>query len=862
MTDALRQVPGRLRRAIEGPDGPPLAWTLRGYRPEQLSGDAIAGLTVAALVVPLTIGYATVAGLPPEMGLYASLAPLLMYAVFGSGRRLIVGPDAASAALIGATLAPLAASSDDRVRLASALALIVAAIFLAMRLARMGFLADFLSRPILVGYLAGVGITVAVGQVEKILGGPVVADALAVLRSIDWTTANLAAVLEATIGAIERSGANLASAAVGVGVLLVLLVGRRVAPKVPIALPAMIIALLASILFDLQSRGVQVLGPVPAGLPPLGIPVVGIEEIVALLPGAVGIAILTFADTSATGRSFAARHAERTDANRELVALAAADAATAVSGGYPISSSPSRTSASEAAGSSTQLTGVIAAAAVAVVLVLLTGPLSYLPIPALGAVILVSVLGIIDLPQVRAILVVKRSEGAIALAAMIGVILYGTLVGVGIAVLLATLNIVRRAATPPIVEEVRQANGLWGDRARSPTGRRVHGVVVVRFTGPLFFANATSLQARIRSLVAARPDAEAVVLDLGATADIDLTAGDALRDLAAELSRAGVHLAVARPLGHVRDQLRLYALDGLMAATGGTRGNVDATIAGLGLDPTRLLASGPPEASGTTGDSSPGPTLGPVDQRLVVRVLGGLAGVVVAAVVIGILVTGSRDTPTAGPAPIPNLVGLPLSRANTAAVDAGFELAEPFYVRRDDQPEGTVLAQDPPAGTVADQGTAIRPIVSTVLQLVVVPDVIGMTESDAILALTGIGLQVRRAPSVYDQVVPPGVVVATSPPATTSVTGGTVVEYVVSLGPDPATEASPPSSARPEPSEAPASRSPASTVTPSPTAGPTGSAPAASATLPAATSSAQPSGGTPTPAASPASSPSDAPPAP
>src|SRR5215203_6425666 len=264
------------------------------------------------------------------MGLYGSLAPLLAYAVFGSGRRLIVGPDAASAALIGATLVPLAATSDDRVRLASVLALLVAGVFVAMRVARMGFLADFLSRPILVGYLAGVGITVAVGQGEKILGGPVLVEAVSVLRNVDWSSANAAAVVDATLAAVARAGADLVSAVMGLGVLAALLVGRRLAPRVPMALPAMLVALVLSIVLDLQSTGVQVLGPVPSGLPPLQLPVAGPAEVFALLPGALGIAMLTFADTSATGRSFAARHGERTDANRELVALAVADEAGAI----------------------------------------------------------------------------------------------------------------------------------------------------------------------------------------------------------------------------------------------------------------------------------------------------------------------------------------------------------------------------------------------------------------------------------------------------------------------------------------------------------------------------------------------------
>ena len=212
-----------------------------------------------------------------------------------------------------------------------------------MRLGRMGFLADFLSRPILVGYMTGVGLVVAFGQVERILGGPAIADGLGVLSRIDWLASNPIAVSEAVGIAIRGSGAELASLLIGVGVVVTILLGRHLAPRVPWALLSMLVALGLSAFLDLQSEGVRVLGPVPAGLPPVRIPIVSPAELLALLPGALGLAILSFADTAVTGRTFAARHGEHTDANRELVALAASDAAGALTGGYPISASPSRT---------------------------------------------------------------------------------------------------------------------------------------------------------------------------------------------------------------------------------------------------------------------------------------------------------------------------------------------------------------------------------------------------------------------------------------------------------------------------------------------------------------------------------------
>ncbi|MCJ7709310.1 MAG: SulP family inorganic anion transporter, partial [Chloroflexi bacterium] len=735
------------------------------------------------------------------------------------------------AALIAATIAPLAVVSDDRVRLAGVLALMVAAVFVVMRLGRMGFLADFLSRPILVGYMTGVGVTVAAGQIEKIAGGSAIADAIAVLAGIDWSGADPRAVADALLSAVRGSGADLTSVVIGASVVVAMLLGRRYLPRIPMALVAMIAAMVASAAFDLQSRGVQVLGPVSPGLPGIGIPTASATELVGLLPGALGLAILSFADTAATGRTFAARRHERTDANRELVALAVADAGGALTGGYAISSSPSRTAGAVNAGSSSQLTGLIAMASVAVVLVLLTRTLSYLPIPALGGVIFVSVLGLIDVRGIVGILNLKSSEGLIAIITMAGVIMYGTLIGVGIAVLLAALNIVRRAAWPQIVEQGRLDDGTWRDLTRQPEARRVPGVIVIRFTGPLFFANATALQGLTRELMASRLDTRAVVLDLAATADIDVTAGGAIRELADDLARDGRQLAVAGPLGPVRDELRAYGLADVMDATGGTRGSIDDAIVGLGLDPSRTVEPGE-RGSGAESSADTKPELGePVAEEtvageavaeepvageprpgegLVVRVLAIALGIVVAATLLGTALNAWRGEAT-GVSVVPNLVGLSLDRATTAAGNAGFTLAPPVYVQRNDRPENTVVAQDPPAGTEIERGSEIRPVVSTGRGLVRVPDVVGQAESQAIATLTSAGLIVRRSDSVFDPALPAGAVVTTSPEAGVSVAKGTIVDYVVSKGAEP----TPTPSATPAPSPTPAATpSPATTGTP------------------------------------------------
>jgi anti-anti-sigma regulatory factor len=484
-------------------------------------------------------------------------------------------------------------------------------------------------------------------------------------------------VIDAVSLAVTASGAELLSLVIGGSVVAAMLIARRVAPRIPIALLAMIVALIASVAFDLQAFGVTVLGPVAAGLPSISVPYASPAELVGLIPGALGLAVLSFADTTVTGRSFAARHGERTDANRELVALAAAAAAGGVTGGYPVSSSPSRTSAGEAAGSTSQMTGVIAAAAVAVVLVLLTGPLAFLPIPALGGVIFVAVLGLIDVVGIRSIWALKRSEGLIALTAAGGVILYGTLTGVVIAVLLAALNIVRRSAWPEIVEEGRLPDGTWRDPERSDAAVRVEGVLVLRFAGPLFFANVGALEARIREAVASQPDIRVVILDLAATADIDLTAGQALRGVADSLERDGRRLAVAEPIGRVRDELRAYGLERLMAPSGGTHGSVDAVIVGAGLDPLRPMRGPAPQPAALTGPpeaDAPSEPSGTSPDRVAWQTVGAAAVAVVLAVAIAaVRRLGSRagNCPERGTEPHRHVPGACLGRGGGGRLRTG-----------------------------------------------------------------------------------------------------------------------------------------------------------------------------------------------
>jgi high affinity sulfate transporter 1 len=712
-TTALARGWRAFERQVVG-DGPPLAWTLRGYERGSLRGDLIAGVTVAALIIPLTIGYAQVAGLPPQAGLYASLLPLLAYAVFGSVRRLVAGPDAATAALVGAAIIPLSIAADDRMRLASALALLVALIFVGMRLAALGFLADFLSRPILVGYMTGVGISVAIGQIPKILGGEPLTAATNLVDRVDLLGVDPTALAGAVGIVLTDGGVNLPSVVVGVLVLVAILVGARLLPGIPVDLPALIVALVATVFLDHEARGVHVLGPVPSGLPPIALPLISLDEAIALLPAAIGIAVLSFADTVLTGRTFAGRDGEETDPDRELVALAAADLGGGLTSGYPVSSSPSRTAAAEAAGSKTQLASIVASASVALVLLFLAGALRYLPTPALAAVVHGAAHRFIDLRAVRRIWDLDRIEGAIAIAAIAGVIFYGTLAGVGVAAALAAVNVFRRAAQPRIDELGRVGTtGIFADVTREPAARRVPGVLVVRVAGPLFFAVSNPLRSRLRELIAARPDVRRVVVDAAPIVDLDLTAADGLSTLRADLEARGIELVLARPAGRLRDLLRRFGLEDLAGSTDDAR----LTIAELaerplppGTSPAASTAAGEdrPRSDPTTLAEvpSPGTVLGATNDTRPRRwPLGVVALGAILVVSLGLAVDAGTRQADDGTDSTPNDRGLTYYQAQLAIERADQEIAQPIIVQTESPAEGMVIAQDTPHGTRVPEGT-------------------------------------------------------------------------------------------------------------------------------------------------------------
>jgi hypothetical protein len=513
------------------------------------------------------------------------------------------------------------------------------------------------------------------------------------------------------------------------------------------------------------------------------------------------------------------------------------------------------------------MTGIIAAGAVALVLLFLTGPMALLPIPALGAIVLAGALHFIKAGEIVRIWRIQPSEGAIAAVAAACVVLYGTLVGVGVAALLAAFNVFRRASKPHIAELGRMSGEDFADVERSPEARRTPGVLIVRFAGPLFFATATALGDRIRQLAASREPLSSVVLDAYAVVDLDLTATDAIRTIERELAKAGTTLVIARPTGALRDRMRAYGLGHLVPAHG-QRLTLTEVVEAAGIraaastgttEPGLEAGSGDAEearraADDTAAETHPGPwpplgdrpvgdRPGTTRSRPKIGVVA-IAAIAVLGVTIAAFTLGRQPStpPPTGDVVTPNLVGIPVDRARSTVEGAGLVLGPATYHQTDAYPEGTVISQSPGPGTPVPYGSVVVPTVSTARELVAVPDVIGAPQSDAIFAITTAGLRVSSTIRAADPGVPAGAVISSDPVAGRLVAVGTGVVLTVSSGPDDTTGASPTpgATASPVPS-APASTAPSPATSPGVTAspGPSGTSPGPSA-VPSAASSPSP----------------------
>lgn len=517
----------------------------RQYRGAWFTKDLVAGLVLVALLVPQGMAYAELAGLPPVNGLYASMVPLLVYALFGPSRILVLAPDSAIAPMVAAAVIPLAGGDmSERVAIAGFLAILVGIICIAGAALGAGFLTDLISRPVRVGYLAGIALTVIVSQIPTMLG-------------IDAGGERLIPAMQSIAGEIENL--DVETLALGVACLIALVGVKRVSPLVPAALLVVVGAIAVNRFADL---GVEAVGSLPSGLPSFVIPEPGTASLDQLVLAALAISVIAFADTSILSRSYARRLNDEVDSNQELRALGAANLATGLFQGFPISSSSSRTPVAEQSGAKTQLTGVVGAIGLGVVLLFFSGVFRDLPNAALAAILIAAAIGLVDVAEFRRLWTVYRPDCYLALAAFVGVSIAGVLWGIGFAIVLSIAAFLWRSWHPHIAV-LGRAPGVKGyhDVTRYTEADQIPGLLLFRFDAPIFFANAELFRDSVHQAVneSVGPIARVVIAAEPIT-DLDSTAADMLASLDRELTEQGVDLAFAELRDPMKDRLRSFGI--------------------------------------------------------------------------------------------------------------------------------------------------------------------------------------------------------------------------------------------------------------------------------------------------------------
>jgi high affinity sulfate transporter 1 len=523
---------------------------LRRYERAWLIRDLTAGLVLTTMLVPVGIAYAVAAGVPGIYGLYATIVPLLAYALFGPSRIMVLGPDSSLAAIILAVVAPLSGGDPARaVAVASLMAVVTGLVCILIGLLRLGFITELLSKPIRYGYMNGIALTVLIGQLPKLFGFSI--ESTGPLR-------NLARIAEA----LRAGQANWTAFAVGAATLAAILLLTRW-KRIPGLLIAVVAATLAVSLLGLdKSAGVKVLGPLPQGLPSLVMPWIGLQGLVQVVIGGCAVAMVAFADTSVLSRTYAAKTRTAVDPNQEMVGLGAANLAAGLFQGFPISSSSSRTPVAEAAGSRTQLTGVVGALAVALLLVAAPNLLRDLPSSALAAVVIASAIGLFELADLRRILRIQQWEFWLSMLCFVGVAVFGVIPGIGLAIVAAVIEFLWDGWRPHHAV-LGRVDGIRGyhDIKRYPDARLIPGMVLFRWDAPLFFANAEQFHRRVLEAVAQSPTAvRRIVVAAEPVTSIDVTSADMLDELEKELRAGGTELRFAEMKDPVKDKLKRFEL--------------------------------------------------------------------------------------------------------------------------------------------------------------------------------------------------------------------------------------------------------------------------------------------------------------
>ena len=505
---------------------------LRAYHRADFPHDLVAGLSVAAVALPVGVAYAQLAGFSPAVGLYSSILPLVAYAIFGTSRQLIVGPDAATCALVASAVAPLAGADEELyLSLSVSLAFLAGALCVGARFLKLGALADFLSKPILVGFLNGIALSIILGQIGKMFGFPIESGGI-VPRLIEFIS--------------KLAQTHLLTLAIGLGSFVVLFLSPKLLRRMPAALVAMALAALVTRLFGLEVHGVATVGPVPAGLPHLRFPSFSMDLLPQLVEDAAGLALVSFSSMMLTSRSFASKNRYDVDTDQEFAALGAANIASALSQGFAVSGADSRTAMADAAGGRTQVTGLVAAAAVALVLLFFTVPLQYVPVAALGAVLVKAAFSLVDLATLRKLFKIDRHEFALSLLATLGVVAVGAVQAILVAVVLATLRFVKLTSRPSI-EVLGVSKNLPGFHCleRHPEAHAIPGLCLFRFNAPIVFFNAPYFKRAALAAAANAPGLKWFVLDLIPVPMIDATGLYVLEEVSKTLRASGVKWVAA-----------------------------------------------------------------------------------------------------------------------------------------------------------------------------------------------------------------------------------------------------------------------------------------------------------------------------
>jgi SulP family sulfate permease len=523
---------------------------IKGFSPALLRTELVVAVTVFAVLVPSAMAYGDLAGVTPVAGLYVALGAMVMYALFGTSKQLVMGPEATTAIMTAAAVAPLAGGDPVRyAALAALAAILVGVLSILGGVVKLGFITDFLSKPILVGYIFGTTLIVIGSQLGKMFGIKLESDQF--FRQVAELISRL-------------DEAHLLTVAIGVVCMAALLIMRRVNRALPGALIVVVVAIIASAVFDLQAKGVAIVGAVPAGLPRPAIPNVSVQDIFALLPAALALTILIYADEILTSRVFAAKHGQKIDANQEFIAIGMANIGGGILTGFPAATSGSRTVVSDQMGGKSQWVGLIAAALTIVFLLFLTPLLAPLPTVALGAIIIVASLGLLDVAAFRFLRQVRPAEFWLAVVTAFGVLTVGILQGILVAVMLSLINVIYHIARPhdALLDDVDASGGtVYRGVTEKETALTEPGLIVYRFDAPLVFANAAFFTERLEALIAnAGAGLKCVILDAEAISDFDSTAAEALETLDADLERLGVDLWIARANGPLRELLLVTGL--------------------------------------------------------------------------------------------------------------------------------------------------------------------------------------------------------------------------------------------------------------------------------------------------------------